>query len=345
MVSVSKNSQQKQKAKRKATKLRAQRQQDNLRKGEECLLAMMNKLSEIPFSEKIKPGPNSVRFIGITSELLLRATAKTSAIVKTDLPLDDFVLRVKSGDCYAFDIHWLPYESPLPPSVCEQAFRHYGKVGKTVSGTHFRAGDEIISTIYAHCRQIDITLVVYLYRSQEIDEYSYIYFTIGSSDVWRPSEETQDRIANFIFFSVLLSQYLTVCHIKDLPVDFEPSQEIEDGIKKIREYEQIDYDQDRHLPHKNRPVTPKRQTKGDCVAYIHYHAEDDSISISHRPHKGYKLRWWIVSEHKRHLADGRVIAIPAYIKGEKDDEDAIRALDLYHQMQKRTTCFKVVPRT
>ena len=341
---MSKNSHQKQATKRKAAEKRAQRTADNLSKGKQCLRELVKQIDDIDIAQKTKPTAQSIRFMGITTELLARSTVNIHDIITSELPLDDFVMRTKTGNNYAFDIHWCPFESPISIKSIQNALYYEGKTFRGDYRYHF--GDPLLATIYATCSQLKINVIVYLYYSKTTEYYEYAYFVTKGKNARELSEETLDRIANFVFYSTLLAQRLTTCHIKNIPITFNTTDEIEEVIEKIQQYDEEDrqYRPSTTQPGA-KPYSPKQRDSNDCIAYIYYHADTNDITVSHRPHKGYKMRWWIVAEHQRRLKDGRTVTIQAYIKGDNTDEDAIRALEYYQKMQKKITCFKVVPST
>lgn len=87
---------------------------------------------------------------------------------------------------------------------------------------------------------------------------------------------------------------------------------------------------------------PADKDPNNCVAYIYYDCKDGSVSISGS--RNYSMRWWIVSGHKRHYLSGKIVDIPPYIKGDKDDPDAQRALKVFTETHQRIQCYKLVRR-
>ena len=90
------------------------------------------------------------------------------------------------------------------------------------------------------------------------------------------------------------------------------------------------------------PKEPTGKDPNNCVAYIYYDCNDGSVSISGS--RSYGMRWWIVSGHKRHYTSGKVIDVAPYIKGDKDDPDAQRALKVFTETHQRIQCYKLVKR-
>ena len=80
----------------------------------------------------------------------------------------------------------------------------------------------------------------------------------------------------------------------------------------------------------------------NAVAYIYFDAIDGTLTISGN-HK-YHLKWWIVRGHDRHYASGKISTVEPYIKGDKDDPDAQRALEVFKESKKRIRCFKLIAR-
>lgn len=91
---------------------------------------------------------------------------------------------------------------------------------------------------------------------------------------------------------------------------------------------------------KENPPQPKDPQK--CVAYIYYDTNDGKMSIG--GDRKYTMKWWIVGGHKRHYTSGKVSDIPPYIKGDKEDPDAQRALQVFIDCHKRIQCYKLVVR-
>lgn len=87
---------------------------------------------------------------------------------------------------------------------------------------------------------------------------------------------------------------------------------------------------------------PADKDPNNCVAYIYYDAKDGSVTIG--GNRNYSMRWWIVSGHKRHYISGKIVDIPPYIKGDKDDPDAQRALKVFTETHQRIQCYKLVKR-
>lgn len=69
---------------------------------------------------------------------------------------------------------------------------------------------------------------------------------------------------------------------------------------------------------------PAGKDPNNCVAYIYYDAKDGSVTIG--GNRNYSMRWWIVRGHQRHLQSGDVVQVTPYIKGDREDPDAQKAL-------------------
>ena len=169
-----------------------------------------------------------------------------------------------------------------------------------------------------------------------------------ATNKYKRSQKEQDRIElskicnkNALFeamcilglYAIYSVQYIICCYLKGekLP-KLDVSEPNSDSTSKTSRSSRTSSAQ----------KDPADKNPNNCVAYIYYDAKDGSVTIG--GNRNYSMRWWIVSGHKRHYISGKIVDIPPYIKGDKDDPDAQRALKVFTETHQRIQCYKLVKR-
>ena len=305
------------------------------REAENRAILQMGSKSSDWFDKKIAPSKNTVIFKGMTLEIADRY----SRTYHHDLqfPLEDLYAEVKT-DLGTLKIHWKPFDMPASRKAVRDYLNNSGlKTKSPLKPEH------ILSTVYASVDGIYyIGNVIRADISPEITASSIIATVTESySKMVTECNSTPKEIAKIArrnkiddIFSMIepitytiqtfVSLFLNDDPIPDLGLDLSKSEKAETSHSMSR--------------------TPKDSAPSNThTASVYFDAETGKLVVGGGG-KNYHMKWWIVSGHKRHMADGRIVNVQPYIKGDKTDPDAIKALDIFISAQKRVKCFKLVPK-
>ena len=305
------------------------------REAENRAILQMGSKSSDWFDKKIAPSKNTVIFKGMTLEIADRY----SRTYHHDLqfPLEDLYAEVKT-DLGTLKIHWKPFDMPASRKAVRDYLNNSGlKTKSPLKPEH------ILSTVYASVDGIYyIGNVIRADISPEITASSIIatvtesYSKMVAECNSAPKEIAKIARRNKIddIFSMIepitytiqtfVSLFLNDDPIPDLGLDLSKSEKAETSHSISR--------------------TPKDSAPSNThTASVYFDAETGKLVVGGGG-KNYHMKWWIVSGHKRHMADGRIVNVQPYIKGDKTDPDAIKALDIFISAQKRVKCFKLVPK-
>ena len=350
---MSQNSKKKSAAKRKHS-VAAQNKRENERvkafaRNEDLLV----NLPKSYFEELLAPSKDCVIFKGLTQNIadkLLVAFREdsensgfTEDFVKFDsLPLSNFYAEIPLNNHQTVKIHWMPYTSP----ISKKEFHAYMKRKQTydlksreriptVDRVDF-IEDEIYATIVIEYRGLYFySHFFYSPRLRRMNAAGiYSNYMI---DVFHNNRQAfDDYMANCRTFEYYI---LVIQHLVRIYLEGEEIPKIASKIIDGRH-------DDGNTDNRHRETTPAKPSKDptECIAYIHLDAGNGKLTISDSS-RAYSMKWWIVSGHLRHYANGKVIEIPPYIKGDKDDPDAQKALAEFVEGFKRVKYYHLIART
>jgi len=324
--------------------------------------AALASLPDSIIAEKLKPTASTVIFKGMSLELanLINQEKDVSKLV---FPLNDFYAEIKEPEGHILKIHYVPFEGPASRTdifhYCRQlmggikfaandnVFATDADVKSQVAdGTRTLTPDVLIATVYLEYRG-DYSLC-FMWHNPECQiscAQGVVSETMGGvcMDLQRLSKEiikkeragvedpairceflaakirldTINYAKSFVATCVCAIQsavetYLTGGTLPKLDVKPKKKPEKPNSIPTPRKV----------------PSQPTAKNPSECIAYIHYESESGSLTIN-KSTKNYSMKWWIVSGHPRHYANGHVVDIQPYIKGEKDDPEAQKALEVF----------------
>ena len=223
-------------------------------------------------------------------------------------------------------IHWMPYDADVPKKAMRDYFMSKNIINLADNGNrniHSFAPSDIVGTIYVGIG--NIYSVGYVIRIEETSSVLQIATESAASnnacDLFADVENISYTIQTFV------ALYMNGDPIPDLGITLETSTNVNNSKKTTTA-----------LP------SPTAAANTDKTACIYYRVDSNQLEIGGGG-KEYHLKWWIVCGHDRHLLNGNVVHIEPYIKGDKDDPEAIKALAAFNAAKKRIRCFKLVPKS
>lgn len=302
--------------------------------------------------EKCSPDKNTVIFKGMTEQIARFLIKDDNDVV--DFPLTDFYAEVPIPNSGILKIRWTPFNPEFDKfSVYQLARDNYkqllrekfnglsekllnASLNETIGFGNLSA-DCVLSTIYVSFE--DVYSISFLITDGKTTSLYHDSWHISCLSLEETNPELFEKCSHYLgeggryAFAIqyIVSMYLNGEEIPKLPVNIS-------GNRKPNPKPLPNDSSSNSRPHK-----PAEPTEPNCVAYIRYDALTGKVSISNSSRE-YSMKWWIVSGHRRHYADGRVVEIQPYIKGDKDDPQAQRALEEFKNGFRRIKYYHLVAR-
>ncbi len=336
---MSKNGKAKFNAKLKKAKAEAAKKQAESRNSFEIAKRIVAEESENLYPTAVKPTEESVIFRGMTLEVTDALIAQADEMV--DFPLADFYLEVPTKRGKRLKIHWKPVGSNRRGAIRtylmgqhKDIYEYFNKTTlhvcsfpeENVIAEIWHEYDGIYGVSFAVINRNEKEITIPTAKSLGADTHHSTVLTPGC-DVFSilsesaveahakhhaKYEEYMEAISNIgatcKVAQFLVSKFLSGEEIPSIPGLIMPEREPATTTNP---------------KHSSSPKSKKEPEKH--IAYIYYDAEAGDVIISNSS-RHYEAKWWIVRTHKRHLPSGKITTIPPYIKGDRDDPDAQKAL-------------------
>lgn len=350
---MSKNSSVKFKAKQKKQAARNARREQKIENAINDAKIQITYYPGTLIEEKCAPDKDSVIFKGMTKEIVDLLNYNSSEI--TSFPLQDFYTEVKTKDGSILKLRWVPFECPIDRFAIyhycrrncqifiEESSESLGKgidhnaVLNEVFGFDKFSPDSFVATVYISYKDVySMGYVMSDFKSKSIylgmHHISYYQYKKTNPELFDKYYYAMDDIGKIILtIQKIVALYLNGEELPKLPISIDSSA-------KPRPKPNLD-----DTRHNNPTPRPEKPSEPSCVAYIRYDAIGGKVSISNSSRE-YSMKWWIVSGHPRHYKNGKVSKIPPYIKGDKDDPDAQRALEEFKKGFNRIKYYHLVAR-
>lgn len=350
---MSKNSSVKFKAKQKKQAARNARREQKIKDSVDDAMMQLLYYPGTLIDEKCMPDKNTIIFKGLTEEIVDLLAYKSSEI--TSFPLEDFYTEIKANNGSVFKLHWVPFESPVDRFsvyhfcrkncqlyIQEEAEFRKAKIDQNwtlneVFGFDKFSPDSLLATVYISYEDIySIGFVMSDLKSRTsylgMYHISYYKYKETNPELFDKYCYAMDNIGkSLLTIQKIVTLYLNGEELPKLPI-------LIDDSAKPRPKPDLD-----DTRHHNPTPKPEKPSEPSCVAYIRYDAIGGKVSISNSSRE-YSMKWWIVSGHPRHYKNGKVSKIPPYIKGDKDDPDAQRALEEFKNGFNRIKYYHLVAR-
>jgi hypothetical protein len=277
-------------------------------------------------------------------------------------PMRDFYAEVPMKNGKTVKIRWVPFGGQFTKSEVRMYLKN--QLSSTTLSDNSRgmaqyptSEDDIVATIYASYDDMatvgyawmrDLTLGVVMLPCENeeklVEEGNILAKEIRDYGYQAPNETvqkafaTRDKVKDFQRVKQLMGLYaVTIQRVvylylsgQELPrLDLPKRPRPEPGPRP---------------PRPNPPESPVvKNAVTKAIAYIYYDVDEGSLSISDAP-KHYGAKWWIVSGHNRHYKNGKEVYIAPYIKGDRSDPNAIKALDEFVQGFRKIQTFQLLAR-
>lgn len=339
-------------------KKQTERNANREKKINDGILEALKQVSFYPgtlIDEMCAPDKDTIVFKGMTEAIADFLNANSSKNTKA-LPLTDFYAEAKTNDGRLVKIRWVPYDA----SFDRHAIYHFGrrqcleciKEQTERLGHEFntRGGNYALNQIFHYDKFTPDSLIATVFVT--IDDAHSIGFILSDSrgaNLYlstyhvsmlelrdkRPEQFDNyyymlENIQNYVFgIQYVVSLYLSGEELPKLPANFSAP----DDTKPQREYDNSSHSS----------AKPKKPSEPSCVAYIRYDAIDGKVCISNSSHE-YAMKWWVITGHKRHYQSGKISDVRPYIKGDKDDPEAQKALAEVIAGQNRIKYYQLIAR-
>ena len=291
--------------------------------------------SENLYEHQLPPTKNTVIFKGMT--IPIADALASQALSHVSFPLEDFYAEIPIRDGKTLKLHWRPFEN----EERKKAARTYIMNAKydQADHRHVRCNDfpleAMVGEIYHEYDSVPcVSFVVF-------DKNTFSGNTIGilSSalvDLYNEDRARYDEhihVSNYIELFSFAIQYLVNAYMTGEEIPSFPE------LKTSKE----PASDSRPSSSTRKSTKPQPKDPQECVAYIRYDVEDGEITISNSSRQ-YEMSWWIVSGHKRHYKTGKVSDVQPYIKGDKENPDAQRALQEFKDGMQRIKYYHLIAR-
>lgn len=368
---MSKNSMSKTKARQKK---KALRKAQSLQKKEKRLDDALMQIVYYPGSlieEKCTPGKDTIVFKGMTTQIARsfkeymseewedESTIPDSETIsslesfQSPFPLNDFYAEIQTDTGSKLRMRWAPFEAPVSSADClllcrecyyatfkDEAIKRNANVNvraevNRISGLDKIQADDAYATIYMEYKGIytigylflNADSMTHIIRPKHISQFE---LESKNVDLFKEYTKVAESLQTCAFaIQYIVKRYLNGIELPKLPISGEGKAEPEPKAQAKK--------------HETESHSAKTPTEPKCIAYIRYDASDGKISISNSSRE-YSMKWWIVSGHRRHYSNGKIVEIPPYIKGDKNDPDAKRALSEFKSGFNRIKYYHLIAR-
>lgn len=293
--------------------------------------------TEALYAGSVKPTEDSVIFKGMNIDIAEALILRADNMI--EFPLRDLYLEIPTKNGKKLKIHW----KPINNDVRRKAIKTYLTLGNrnpflshNVSVMNFSLDciaaevyyeyDNIYGISFAIINPKERTFNPPYVKVFDIKGYKPKKLTPGCDLVGIVSRSAADigcrNRARYEEFKDVAENVGIICKAAQYLVSrFIAGEEIPKlpglGLEKS---ESTHRNPTNGKPAKSKPKEPEKH-----VAYIYYDAEAGDIVISNSS-RHYTAKWWIVRGHQRHLQSGNVVQVTPYIKGDREDPDAQKAL-------------------
>lgn len=291
--------------------------------------------SENLYEHQLPPTKNTVIFKGMTIPIADALTNQAASL--TSFPLEDFYAEIPIRDGKALKLHWRPFEN----EERKKAARTYIMSAAYDQANHRRVHfydfplEAMIGEIYHEYDSVPcVSFVIFdknTMSGNTIGILSSALVDLYNKDKTRYDEHMHisNHLEHFSFaIQYLVNAYLTGEEIPSFPELKASKDPASDS---------------RPSSPTRKPAKPQAKDPQECVAYIRYDVENGEITISNSSRQ-YEMSWWIVSGHKRHYKTGKISDVQPYIKGDKENPDAQRALQEFKDGMQRIKYYHLIAR-
>lgn len=353
------------KAKMKKAKERKVEKQRNLKSVVKRVDMIAVAADPSEYTAKLYPSANSVVFKGLTeSNARIIAGKRGCALNDFMPPVRDLYAEVPMDNGEIMKIRWVPFEGKFTKSEV------FAYIKNMLSASKFNDGekgttycpdstDEFLATLYVSCGELtsigyawmhDLslgTIILPCKRDKalatEAKESAALLKRYGlnapkeitdKAIALREEMKENKRIKNLLATYVAVIQRIIYLYLSG------------EELPRLEKPKKVDPSP---RPSPNPPPKHPRPAKGPvvnaytkCIAYIYFDSDEGSLSIS--GNRNYSCKWWIVSGHKRHYKGGKIVNIEPYIKGDRSDPDAIKALEEFVGGYRKIQTYKLLVR-
>ena len=332
---MSKNSRTKSQAKIKKAKADAQKRQAQKQLEHERAKKRIISESDALYEKQLPPTKDTVIFKGMTIPIADALTSQTAQLAS--FPLGDFYTEIPIREGKTLKLHWRPFES----EERKKAARAY------LLGAKRDAANDC--DIYVSNFPLEAMIGEIYHEYNGVFGVSFVIFdkeimagnTFGVISTGAIDLHNRDRLRfeGFMYVSNNLEHFSFA--IQYLVNAYLTGEEIP-SFPELKASKDPASDSGPSSPTR-KPAKPQPKDPQECVAYIRYDVENGEITISNSS-RHYEMSWWIVSGHKRHYKTGKISDVQPYIKGDKENPDAQRALQEFKDGMQRIKYYHLIAR-
>lgn len=293
--------------------------------------------TEALYAGCVKPTEDSVIFKGMNIDIAEALILRADSMI--EFPLRDLYLEIPTKNGKKLKIHWKPINNDMRRKAIKTYLTHTNRdpfFRQNVRVMNFSLDCIAAEVYYEYDSIYGISFAIINPKEKTFNPpYEKVFGIKGyepkkltpgcdfigivsqsAADIGHKNraryEEFKDVVAN-VSIICKAAQYLVSRFIAGEEIPKLPGL----GLEKS--------ESTRRNPTNSKPAKSKPKEPEKHVAYIYYDVEAGDIVISNSS-RHYTAKWWIVRGHQRHLPSGDVVQVTPYIKGDREDPDAQKAL-------------------
>ncbi len=293
--------------------------------------------TEALYAGSVKPTEDSVIFKGMNIDIAEALILRADSII--EFPLRDLYLEIPAKNGKKLKIHWKPINNDMRRKAIKTYLTHVNRdsfFSQNVRVMNFSLDCIAAEVYYEYDNIYGLSFAIINPKERTINPpYEEVFgvkgykpkkLTPGCDFIGFVSQSAADigykNRARYEEFRDVTRNVGIICKATQYLVSrFIAGEEIPKlpglGLEKPECTHRNSTDS---KPAKSKPKEPEKH-----VAYIYYDVEAGDIVISNSS-RHYAAKWWIVRGHQRHLSSGDVVQVTPYIKGDREDPDAQKAL-------------------
>ncbi|MDO4730276.1 MAG: hypothetical protein Q4A96_03730 [Candidatus Saccharibacteria bacterium] len=289
--------------------------------------------TEALYAGSVKPTEDSVIFKGMNIDIAEALILRADSMI--EFPLRDLYLEVPTKNGKKLKIHWKPLNNDMRRKAIKTYLTHENH-NLFVRVINFSLDCIVAEVYYEYDNIYGISFAIINPKEKTFNPpYEKVFgikgygpkkLTPGCDLIGIVSQSAADigcknraryeefkDVAENVGIICKATQYLVSRFIAGEEIPKLPGLGLEKSASAHRN------------PTDSKPVKSKPKEPEKHVAYIYYDVEAGDIVISNSS-RHYTAKWWIVRGHQRHLSSGDVVQVTPYIKGDREDPDAQKAL-------------------
>lgn len=293
--------------------------------------------TEALYAGSIKPTEDSVIFKGMNIDIADALSLRADSMI--EFPLRDLYLQIPTKSGKKLKIHWRPINNDMRRKAIKAYLtreNHDIFSCRTLRVVNFTLDCIAAEVYYEYDGAYGVSFAIINPKEKTVDPHYDVLFGIKGYEPKKLTpgcdligivsqsvvELSRKHPARYEAFVEVTANISNICKATQYLVSrFIAGEEIPKlpglGLEKPESAH--------HNPTDSKPAKSKPKEPEKHVAYIYYDVEAGDIIVSDSS-RHYTAKWWIVRGHQRHLPSGDVVQVTPYIKGDREDPDAQKAL-------------------